>query len=1507
MTLPGGPADKLGNRYEKWWTVDALVRMLHGSGDSLRIEDLGPEKTEFVVRTDSRRQLHQAKRSHPNGKWSLAALRHGGLLLAIGEQLAGNNDEFVFASGSDARELADLCEAARHAESVQEFQDTFSSAKGRKQALEQLLKLWVCDVSDALDRLRRIKVSTIGERDLEEKVRWGVQALFVDRDKTLSALLKIVEDSVHRTITRSALVEQLAQEGYSRRQVTSPENAGLAVSEVTDSYLEVVRRRLIGNKLIGREAARKLIARLDKKASDSVLTGKAGSGKTACVIEIVNELRARGFPVLAFRLDRLDRFQQLSTPIQLGQYLGIEESPALVLAAAAAHAECPGVLVVDQLDAVSTISGRTAGVFEIVESLLREARSKRVRVPIHTIVVCRTFDWENDSRLRQLIPDEKSKFEVAEFSVDEVKNILSESGFDPKSWGAKQLRLLQLPQNLSLFLDAGFDPLRLPTFGTAKDIFDRYWEKKREAVQERVFQSADKWTATLQVLCKEMTSTQQLSVPKEKLDDIPGSYLGQMASEGVIAFDGRRYGFGHESFFDYCFARFFAARDESLVSFLRNSDQHLFRHAQVRQVLTYLRDADSERYVSELGQLLSDERIRVHIKDLAFALLAQVERPTEEEWAIWERWITPAIEAIRTEQPNADKLSEIAWQRFRGAKSWFPFVNDRNLIKEWLVSGNARLADTAMGYLRIHLEHYPDSAAVLLEPYADCGGEWTTRFRNLISWLRYPTSRRFFSLFLRLVDNGTLDDARQPFAAESVFSILLHSLEKHRPEWLSEVLAHVLRRRLAVVGNTAVIPSGRELFGYGQSDGLMIAISAQRAPRAFVEHLLPVVLEISDLCLRGQEPPKPDNVWQFLFRTKHPDAREACLAGLGEALAALASENTTNLDNEITVLRCRDSHTANYLLLALYGGNAKRYANQAVSVLCAEPWRFKCGFLDSPYWCAMEAICAFFPHCTQANREKLERAALFFTAPYERTSDGYPYFGRACFDLLSAIPEELRSSRAKKRFAELERKFGKPSGHPVGATGGFIKSPIKQEATNRMSDEQWLRAIAKYDSEWRANPWSDGLKGGAWELARELEARVKEQPVRFARLSLKFPAEANPVYLDRVLAALTEAAIETRLKIKVCRKAFDEGSDACGRSIADVLGEIKDPLPNDAIDILESLATKHEDPAEESGLRHSGSENDSIGDPVLFAGINSVRGRAAEAIRKLVIHDSAYIERLRPTLELMIQDPSPAVLSCVAGTVRAVAYQDPQLGMTLFQQMSLPVDSLLVTPEVYRFILDRISTDFSALQTFIERMLRSVEPDVCTAGARLSCFAVLGGQPASSLVDAAMQGSANHRVGIAQVAAANIGDSSFRAWCEPMLIELFDDEDGDVRREAASCFRTLDDEALDDYTDLIAAFCRSRAFHTDSFDLLNALENTRMRLPGLTCLVCEQFLDQFAAESRDIPSRHAANVPTVAKLIFRTYQQHQDDEWTESALDLVDRLCVEAPYGAESEFEHFDR
>ena len=210
-----------------------------------------------------------------------------------------------------------------------------------------------------------------------------------------------------------------------------------------------------------------------------------------------------------------------------------------------------------------------------------------------------------------------------------------------------------------------------------------------------------------------------------------------------------------------------------------------------------------------------------------------------------------------------------------------------------------------------------------------------------------------------------------------------------------------------------------------------------------------------------------------------------------------------------------------------------------------------------------------------------------------------------------------------------ERKFGEPEGEPRGPAGGVVKSPIKKDTADKMTDDQWLRAIVKYHSEERGRFLRDEITGGAWQLAQVLEECAKEEPERFARLGLRFPADTNPVYLARTLSALEKTPIASDLKLQVCRKAFTESCGPCGRSTADVLGNIEDPLPDDAVQMLHRLATEHEDPDREAWQEDAGSGKPYYGDDIHFTGINTTRGRAADAIRDLIFSDATYIDRFR--------------------------------------------------------------------------------------------------------------------------------------------------------------------------------------------------------------------------------------------------------------------------------------
>ena len=1505
MPLPGGPANKIGNRYESKWTLSEFLRVLGGDTESIRVESPGLEKAEFVVTRGSLKELHQVKRSHTNGKWSLPELEANGLLLAIGKALVGSNDRFVFVSSSDANELRDMCEAAQGAETVEEFTHHFLEAKQRKAGFNRLVRIWNCLPADAFDCLKRIEICIIGERLLDDLIECKVSLLFLaDSRRVIEALWSIVVDSVHRKATYESLSGELSAKGLRLRRVLNPSSAALAVRKATDEDLAGARDRLIGNELIPRGAVDTLVSRLDE-ATNGVLTGKAGAGKTACVVQLVDSLRAMDLPVLAFRLDR--HLSALTTTA-LGSELNLEESPVTVLAAAAEAVGRPAVLIIDQLDAVSTMSGRMSAAIDLVGRLLRESRGTSAGVTIRTVVVCRAFDWNNDHRLRTLMPDPKAHVDVTEFGVTEASEILVKSGFNPALFHPHQIELLRLPQNLYLFLASRFGPSRAPAFGTVKGLFDRYWDEKRRSVAERFGDGSDQWTGVIKILCDEMTSTQQLSVPKERLDGVPIKYTAQMASEGVLTFDGRSYGFGHESFFDYCFARLFVNRPESIKSLLIESEQHLFRRTQVRQLLAYLRDADFSRYRTELGDLLTCEAVRPHIKDLAFGFLAEVSDPTDSEWEIWDEWAASTIEAVEQGRQTSNRLSELAWRRLQVSRSWLPFIERSGILNAWLTSGSDRLVDVAISYLRLHQRDSPELVATALEPYVNRGGEWATRVQRVIEWGDHHTSRRSFELLLRIVEHGTLDPGPEPTRVNSAVWTPLHDLARTRPDWGSELVANWLRHRLAMIRAAGEDPQKPGILGFDRGEKETIRKLAEGAPTAFVDHLLPVVLEISEFALIEAEPPKRDAIWQWHMESNHPNGEIACLMALAGALAKLARDGVEDMRDVVAELRGRNAYVANHLLLSLYHGAVARLADEAIPLLCDEPWRFECGTIDSPNWYAMRLIRDAAIHCTGENRKRLEETILNYVRPYERTRSGYKFHGYGQFALLSAIPEGLRGVKARVRFAELQRKFGEPPGEPEEGEAGFLGSPINETQTQRMTDGQWLRAIEKYASECSPQFLRGELVGGSLELARSLERRAKEQPVRFAHLSLRFAPETNPVYLERTLAALGTTSIDFDLKLQVVAKAFAESREECGVYIADVLGSITNRLPDRAVRMLHCLATDLEDSVIEPREDRLAVGNANRGGDLDTIGINSIRGRAAGAMATLIRGDDEYIVRFGSTLDQMSRDPSAAVRACVAGTIRAVAYHDPVRGMSLFLGMDLSEDRLFETPHVLALMRARLHDSFDRLRPLVERMLRASDPSVCTAGSRLAAIASLIHESARDLADQAMNGRDSHRLGIAEVASANIADPRYRAWCEERLIVLFDDESSGVREQAASCFRGLRNEPLRAYEDLIGSFLDSLAYRCDASPLVDELVESREWLPGMTCVVCGKFLDSFADGNLGTVDRQSWQVETIAKLVFRTYQQHRDDDqWASRSLDLIDRLCLETQGSAQGEFDQFER
>lgn len=561
MPLSGGPSDKAGNSYERRWTVLALIELLAGRAETLRIEVPGAEGAgaEFRLIADGQAQWHQAKRQRAAGPWTVNALANSGVLQPWWPKLKVG-DRCVFVSGTGAAELHELTERATAAADWAEFVNVFLKAKEPADHFLRLRRAWSNPSEEEAHRaLQLVDVRTIDERQLEQSILDKLKVEITGSPTVAAALLaQLADDSVHRQLTSADVWAVLAPEGIAPRNLGQDARVITTVEDITKTYLTRLRRSHIGGHELSRDDADRALSHLCD-GGRVLVAGSAGSGKSVIIGQVAAGARDLGWPVLALSADR---WSDARTPPQLGQQIHLPDSPVTVLAGLARGA--PALLVVDQLDALSKVSGRHPERIELLAQLLTEADS---HPNLRIALACRRFDLDNDRELRTLAATpETLALDIAELSAAQVDTAFHLVRLEPPPPGPLR-HLLTSPIHLAVYVDLaqqgvpGVDQARSLT-----DLYDAFWNVKKSACRA-ARNGADEWLHVIGVLVTAMSDQQQLTAPRPRLDALD-EQLNVMASEGVLDVTPRQVTFFHETFFDYCFARTFIGDGRTCASCL---------------------------------------------------------------------------------------------------------------------------------------------------------------------------------------------------------------------------------------------------------------------------------------------------------------------------------------------------------------------------------------------------------------------------------------------------------------------------------------------------------------------------------------------------------------------------------------------------------------------------------------------------------------------------------------------------------------------------------------------------------------------------------------------------------------------------------------------------------------------------------------------------------------------------------------------------------------------------
>ncbi len=1292
----------------------------------------------------------------------------------------------------------------------------------------------------------------------------------------------------------------------------------VAVEQINNRYLSRLHKEAIAGKIMLRDEVGFIVDKLiSSEHKRSVLvTGQAGVGKSGVIHQAMEALIQKGVPLIAFRVDCLEPTQ---SPNQVGEQLEkLPTSPAHVLGNIAQGRDC--VLVIDQLDAVSTASGRISDFFDCVELIVDQAKDYQ---KMRLLLACRKFDLDYDYRLKRLTGEKgiADIIPINPLSYEKVREVVAELGLNSISLNKKQLELLSIPLHLKLLAQvAEGSKVNVLNFTTAKDLYDKFWDCKKDIIDRRG--NYDHWIDVIYTLCDYMSQNQRLSAPKASLDRYAKT-AELMASEHILVSDNHQYSFFHESFFDYAFARRFAGENLELLKFLGNQkEQHLFRRAQVRQILVYERDLESERerYLTDLQTLLTSFDVRFHLKKVVFAMLAALDDPTQEEWEI----IGPLIGT------QSSHITRQVWQTLRSSVHWFQLLNSLGLIEQWLRDENDEHIEQTLILLSIMQRQIPDLVAELLEPFIGVSEAWHNRLNYIIEQAELVNGRHFFDFFLRLIREGILDQLPKIIDSNHDFLRKIHFLPQHHPDWACEAISCYLNRYLNLslaAGQPNLFDRDSDVLPHSQFDEQILMASARQAPREFIKHLFPFMLRAIELTSKQEnDPPWFDSIWYYRPYGKGYHIHNALLSGMEEAISSLAANHPEDFSMFAKQqLRNSNFETIQFLLIRAYTANGERFADEAIDYLCEQPVRLKTGYSAcngntqaAPYWATRQLIEVTTPHCTEEKLLQLQGIILDYYTDCEKNYIGRQFRGYPQLVLLDAIVISRRTDAINHRLQEWKRKFTnlewlKPLGKiepPKSIKAWLVGSPIPEKAAERMTDKQWLKAITRYDYNNVTTRFKQTgqIIGGAYDLSSLLERQVKNDPVRFAQLIWRFPDNTNSYYFDAVLRGIAEVGLDIETAFLVCQRCHQLPNYPCGRWICWLIGKLADLLWSEkAFDIVTWYALNDPNPEQESWRTETSNGQVYYGGDIFSAGINSTRGSAVSAIAQLIFADKNRASYFQQSLQQIVQDSSIAVRSCVAQALTAMLNYDRDLAVSLFQQLCDTEDALLGTRTVEDFLCYALQTHFEVLASIVERMIMSPIREVVKVGTRQACRAALIIEEARWLAELCLSGTETHRIAATQIFVANFRQPHFREFCEYALIKLFQDSSKPVRSQAAMCFLHFEGDELGNYISLVEAFVDSPAFFSDDYDLIHALEKTTAKLPeAVTYRLCDRFIEGLKSDDADVRQRRSLEAGKVSKLLLQLYSQSKNQELQLRCLGLIDFMTQMEVYGLAEALTQYD-
>ena len=1525
----GGYSEKLGNRYEANWIAYQLLQLLDEKILSLIVEPVGDDEVGVdvvVEQFDGKREFHQCKASNANNEfWSLAQMNQAKILTNALFQIKRGVHEFHLVSPLTSKRFSDICDSALNSnEDANDFiKHQINPSPERLKdikALANYLGLSIVndkDLNQILLFLKSFKVISYSiNSHTTNYLKDKANTLFAGNPTKLLSFLKsyVVEyNRLRIRITSKILFNDLNEAGFETRVRPDDSRVASVIERIALDFSNSIKPYLISKTLIERPETLEIYNSLESHAV-TLVKAEAGMGKSAVLLALHEKMmleNAISIPI------RLDRNRPENNADSFGEKLGFQCSPVLALSMFAKQQK--SVLILDQLDAIRWTASHSNNALQVCQELVRQVINLRKSgMDISIVLACRNFDLDEDVALSSWITgldDEVTEVSVSRLNQESVLRLIAP--FEQyELLSEEKKKVLSIPLWLSIYLTIATREQLAPQFSNKLELVQRFWEDRyKELSSLKIDVGSAK--QLIDEVVDLMNSKSRLSVSENILTPSSIEILDALISVGVLSKQSRQISFRHQALFDFQIGlKLFSSALSSPEKFINEigdfSQQTLTRREHLKYALNMLLDYDQKEFSNSILILLLSNKIRFHLKYLAFNSLRDLVVLKASEKLLIDKIVS-----------DSTLLSNFISISCFNNHLIVSYLSDGGHITAWLGSDDDVLINITSRLLSSVADHIPDKVIKEMSPYLNKSKEWSRRVYDGLCWSMENDSDAMFEIRKSLINNGCHGRSIQwkaivkksPFRAlDLIEMLLLHYKNFLCVPWYS------VKSKLEKLGH-------RDTWSNSELEGINnLALSI---PKETLTRLLSIVDDISG------EHGDSNTSYYWLSKDKYSnyDAVKSITNGVFSIIDNCGKELGATPNLLLEIIRPYLSNI-NPIINHLIGKQLLNLSTDKSDIviewlLNSPESRFCCGNKHlEPEWILPSLLIEkFSSFCSVSLYERLEHSIYYFSKfdiervkwRLEERKRGvyYCFWGETQHVLLSKLPTSKTTINTKQLITVLNRKFksyAKSDFCSVSShSGGMVRSPLP--VPNVLSNGSWSKLILSPKEKMIRGNWIQQSKDVVEEASIEqfsssLSEAVSNQPIRFANLALTLPPTIDKQYINAIYNGLTE------INVLRVNEAYRDDWDLCPPSLVEKVINHFDNKDSTSslvrlvekritengwskygIELLIKLAINSKDPEPNKlnvrNTNESEFANDACPDTLRTNAINCDRGTAYRGISRVFLENESLAMELRYLIQIAIDDPHPAVNIVALDMLLPTFKYDEKFSHKTFLELCNKDLRMTLGHGTYYFFNSGFEGENQAAYIkLVIKMLSSSFDDIRKEAGKQVCARWFFYDLFENEILQVMQGDDQQLEGVASVVTQFLSEDKYQEhfYKLPSIFEqLVNVENQDILRMVGGCVNNENFWNIIISKQIFSSLVTSKAAIYCMYDLFEAIDKHTGSL-----LDYQEQLLQLVVNITNSSEQHIdIEESTLLEVLLRLYDEATEDDDVKAiniCLDIWDKL-----------------